>query len=48
MDEDKKCVCTEDCTCKCNDVDCGCCEKKTTEDDVDPEAEAIDNDEESF
>lgn len=43
MDEDtKKCTCTDECTCKCNSVDCGCCEKKSTEDaGVDTEAEPI-------
>jgi len=41
MSDEKKCVCTDDCACKCDNVDCGCCEKKSAEDEgsVDPEAE---------
>jgi hypothetical protein len=42
MDDDKKsdCKCTEDCTCKCNDVNCGCCEKVSAADtEADPESD---------
>ncbi len=46
MDEDTKktaCVCTEECDCKCNDANCGCCEKKDSgSDDADTEAEVSD------
>jgi hypothetical protein len=42
-DETKKVTCTDDCTCKCNIADCGCCEKKDVSDaDADPEAEPAD------
>ncbi len=41
------CQCTDECTCKCNDVNCGCCEKKDVNDaDADPEAEPASGDDE--
>lgn len=47
MDEEtKKCVCADDCTCKCDDVGCGCCEKKDSGADIDPEAEPAEETEE--
>ena len=37
MDEEKKgSVCTDECTCKCNDASCSCCEKKPAETAVNP------------
>ncbi len=47
-DETKKCVCTDDCTCKCNDVNCGCCEKTDAGEDVDPEAEIDEETEDAY
>lgn len=39
MDETKKCVHVEGCTCDCNDKDCACCDKTCADNATDADGE---------
>ncbi|MFA6475828.1 MAG: hypothetical protein WCV68_00270 [Candidatus Paceibacterota bacterium] len=44
-DEEKKCVCAEDCGCKCNVCGDGCCEQTKVNASTDADAEVADEEE---